>query len=398
MNREDFLMLNNQIHYFDNGATTLKPQCVVDAMVDYYTKHTSNIHRGDYDAAVITNKLYDETREVVQKFIHCNSPQEVVFTSGTTASINMVVFGYMKSHLKKGDEVLLNKAEHASNILPWIKLSEEIGVVIKYVPLAKDYSLTVDNLVKSITPKTKVVSLAHISNVIGDVRDIDAIGRICKEKNILFHVDGAQSVPHIQVDFRKSNIDFLSFSGHKMLGPTGVGVLVGKYNLLEDMQPIFYGGGMNQYFEEDGRYEIKNSPVKFEAGTPPIAEVIGLKRAIEYLMEIGMDKIHEYEMELKKYMVEKLEHIPNLVMYNKSSDSGILAFNIKGVFSQDTSIYLNHYHIYVRAGNHCTKMLKDEINIKNTVRVSMYLYNNKEDIDKLVEVLEKSEDIFKIVI
>lgn len=398
MNREDFLMLNNQIHYFDNGATTLKPQCVVDAMVDYYTKHTSNIHRGDYDAAVITNKLYDETREVVQKFINCNSPKEVVFTSGTTASINMVVFGYMKFYLKKGDEVLLNKAEHASNILPWIKLSEEIGVVIKYVPLAKDYSLTVDNLVKSITPKTKVVSLAHISNVIGDVRDIDAIGKICKEKNILFHVDGAQSVPHIQVDFRKSNIDFLSFSGHKMLGPTGVGVLVGKYNLLEDMQPIFYGGGMNQYFEEDGRYEIKNSPVKFEAGTPPIAEVIGLKRAIEYLMEIGMDKIHKYEMELKKYMVEKLEHIPNLVMYNKSSDSGILAFNIKGVFSQDTSIYLNHYHIYVRAGNHCTKMLKDEINIKNTVRVSMYLYNNKEDIDKLVEVLEKSEDIFKVVI
>ncbi len=398
MHREDFPMLNSDIVYFDNGATTLKPNCVVRSMVDYYTKHTSNIHRGDYDAAITTNKLYDEAREVVRDFINCNSSKEVVFTSGTTASINMVVFGYMKKHLKRGDEILLTKSEHASNVLPWIKLSEEIGIVIKYIPLNEEFALTVDNVIKSIHSNTKVISIAHVTNVIGDVRNIEAIGQICKEKGILFHVDGAQSVPHMKVDFRKCNIDFLSFSGHKMLGPTGVGVLVGKYNLLEDMDPIFFGGGMNQFFEADNRYEFKNSPVKFEAGTPPIAEVIGLKRAIEYLMDIGMDNIHKHEVELKKYMVSELEKIPNIVMYNKNSDSGILAFNIMDVFSQDTSIYLNHYKIYVRAGNHCTKMLKDEINIKNTVRVSMYLYNNKSDVDKLIHVLKQSKDIFKIVI
>ena len=398
MRREDFPMLDKDIVYFDNGATTLKPKCVVDDINKYYLEHTSNIHRGDYDAAVKTNKLYDETREVVAKFINANSFKEVVFTSGTTASINMVVFGYMKKHLKKGDEILLTKSEHASNVLPWIKLCEEIGTVIKYIPLNEDYELTIDNLLKTITDKTKVISIAHVTNVIGDVRDIEEIGKICKDRNILFNVDGAQSVPHMKVDFKKCNIDFLSFSAHKMLGPTGVGVLVGKYNLLEDMDPIMYGGGMNQFFEEDGTYEIKNSPIKFEAGTPAIAEVIGLRRAILYLEEIGMDNIHKYEVELKKYMVSELEKIPNIVLYNKNSNSGILAFNIKDVFSQDTSVYLNHYNIYVRAGNHCTKMLKDEIKIKNTVRVSLYLYNNKEDIDKLVEVLKNSKDIFKIVI
>lgn len=398
MNREDFLMLNNDIVYFDNGATTLKPKCVVSAMEKYYTVHTSNIHRGDYEASMITNKLYDDTRNIVKDFINCDNSNEVIFTSGTTMSINMIVFGYMKKHLKSGDEVLLTKSEHASNVLPWIKLSEEIGIVIKYMDLDSEYSLTVDSVRSSITDKTKVISIAHVTNVIGDVRDIYTIGSICRDKNILFCVDGAQSVPHMRIDFNKANIDFLSFSGHKMLGPTGVGVLVGKDKLLNEMEPLFYGGGMNSYFEADNSYELKKSPTKFEAGTPPIAEVIGLGEAIKYLMNIGMDKIHQHEIELKKYLVSKLEKIPNIILYNKNSDSGILAFNIDGVFAQETSIYLNHYHIYVRAGNHCTKMLKDDIGVKNTVRVSMYLYNTKDDIDKLVKVLKNSEDIFKIVL
>lgn len=398
MQREDFEMLNSDIVYFDNGATTLKPKCVVDSLVDYYTKHTSNIHRADYDAAVVTNKLYDDTRRVVKKFINCNSSREVVFTSGATMSINMVVFGYMKKHLQKGDEVLLTKAEHASNVLPWIRLQEEIGIVIKYMDLDSNHELTVESVMKSITAKTKVVSIAHVTNVIGDVRDIVAIGKICKDKNILFHVDGAQSVPHMKVDFKKANIDFLSFSGHKMLGPTGVGVLVGREELLERMEPLCYGGGMNQFFEGDNSYALKNIPVKFEAGTPPIAEVIGLKRAIEYLQDIGMDRIHEYEITLKRYLIEELEKIPNIIIYNKNSASGILAFNIDGVFAQDSSVYLNHYNIYVRAGNHCAKMLKDNIGIKNTVRVSLYLYNDKNDIDKLVKALKNSHDIFKVVL
>ncbi len=397
MNRDDFPMLESGIVYFDNGATTLKPKCVVDVMDKYYLEHTSNIHRGDYDAAIITNNLYDNVRNIVGEFLN-TEPNTCIFTSGSTMSLNMVVFGYMKHHLKKGDEVLLNKAEHASDALPWIKLSEEIGIVIKYVPLNEDYELTLDNIKKKVTEKTKVISLAHVSNVVGDVRDIDAIGKYCHENNILFNVDGAQGVPHMKVDFKKSNIDFLSFSGHKMCGPTGVGVLVGKRELLEEMEPLMYGGGMNSFFEEDNSYELKPVPTRFEAGTTAIAEVIGLGEAIKYLMNIGMDKIHEHEMKLKKYLIDSIKDIPNLIIYNKNSDSGIVAFNIDGVFAQDTSVYLNHYNIAVRAGNHCAKMLKDEINIKNTVRVSMYLYNNYEDINRLVEVLKNSKDIFNIVL
>ena len=397
MNREDFPMLDNNIVYFDNGATTLKTKRVVEVMNDYYLEHTSNIHRGDYDAAIKTNQLYDNVRNIVAKFVHCD-PLEVIYTSGATMSINMVVFGYMKKHLKKGDEVLLNKAEHASNILPWIKLSEEIGIVLKYVPLNEEYELPYENIVSCVTDKTKVISLAHVTNVIGDVRDVERIGKYCHDNNILFHVDGAQSVPHMKVDFKNSYMDFLSFSGHKMCGPTGVGILVGRKELLEEMDPLCYGGGMNSFFEEDMSYELKDVPIKFEAGTPAIAEVIGLGEAITYLMDIGMDKIHEHELKLKKYLLDKIKDIPNIIVYNKNSNSGILAFNIDKVFAQDTSVYLNHYHICVRAGNHCAKMLKDEINIKNTVRVSMYFYNTYDDIDHLVEALLNSKDIFKIVL
>ena len=397
MNRSDFPMLNSDIVYFDNGATTLKPMCVIDAMNDYMMNHTSNIHRGDYNSAIKTNELYDDVRSIVSEFVNC-SENEVIYTSGATMSLNMVVFGYMKSHLKKGDEVLLNKAEHASNILPWIILSKQIGIVIKYVSLNDNYELTLDNIKKCVTDKTRVISLAHVSNVIGDVRDVYSIGKFCHENNILFNVDGAQSVPHMKVDFNECYMDFLSFSGHKMCGPTGVGILVGRYELLEEMNPLMYGGGMNSFFEDDGSYELKSIPTRFEAGTPAIAEVIGLGEAIKYLMNIGMDNIHKYEVELKKYLLDSIKDIPNLIIYNKNSNSGILALNLDGVFAQDSSIYLNSYNICVRAGNHCAKELKDEINIKNTVRVSMYFYNNHEDIDKLVSALKNSEDIFRIVL
>ena len=397
MNREDFPMLNNNLIYFDNGATTLKPKQVIESMNRYYLEHTSNIHRGDYDAASKTNMEYDQVRDIVASFVDCDS-REVIYTSGATMSLNLVVFGYMKKHLHKGDVVLLNKGEHASNILPWIRLQEEIGISIQFVPLNENYELTLDNIKKYVTSETKVISLAHVSNVLGDVRDIFSIGNFCKEHNIIFNVDGAQSVPHMKVDFKNSNIDFLSFSGHKMCGPTGVGILVGKYELLKDMDPVFYGGGMNSFFEDDFSYELKDVPVKFEAGTPPIAEVIGLGEAIKYLDKIGMNIINEYEKKLKKYLVSKLKSIPNIILYNENTDSGIIAFNIDGVFAQDSSIYLNHYNICVRSGNHCAKMLKDEINVKNTVRISLYFYNTFDEIDKLVNVLTNSEDIFKIVL
>ena len=397
MNRDDFEMLNKDIVYFDNGATTLKPKRVVDSVVRYMTEHTSNIHRGDYDAAVLTNKLYDDTRVVVSKFVNCN-PKEVIFTSGTTMSINQVVFGFMKYHLHRGDEVLLTKSEHASNVLPWIRLSEEIGIVIKYMELDENLELTIESVKNSITSNTKVISIAHVTNVIGDVRDVKSIGKLCHDSNIYFCVDGAQSVPHMVEDFRNSYIDFLSFSGHKMCAPTGVGVLVGKYDLLEKMVPLCYGGGMNNFFEDDNSYELKDVPMKFEAGTPPIAEVIGLREAILYLQDIGIEKIHEHEINLKSYLVSKIDGIENINIYNRKSESGILSFNIDGVFAQDASVYLNSYNIYVRAGNHCAKMLKDELGVKNTVRCSLYFYNNYDDVDKLVEALKNSKDIFKVIL
>ena len=398
MHREDFPMLKQDIVYFDNGATTLKPYCVIDAMTDYYSNYTSNIHRGDYDAAIKSNKAYDNVRDIVKDFIKATSNKEIVFTKGSTESLNMVVFGFMKYNLKVGDEVLISKAEHASNVLPWLVLAKEIGIVVKYIPLNKDYEIEVANVLKAITSHTKVISIAHISNVVGDVRDIESIGQIALQNNIYFVVDGAQSVGHINVDVKKANISFLAFSAHKALGPTGVGVLYGKYELLDIMRPLEYGGGMNQEFTSAGLYELKTAPLKLEAGTPPIAEVIGMGEALKYLANIGVDKIHEHEVALKKYLVENLEKIDNIIIYNKNSNSGILAINIKGVFAQDTSIYLNHYHIYVRSGNHCTKLLKEDLKIKNTTRISMHLYNSFSDVDKLIKVLKQSKDIFKIVI
>ena len=398
MNRDDFPIISNKLIYFDNSATTLKPKCVVDEMISYYTEYTSNIHRGDYNNAIKTNNLYDNVRNIVKDFIHATSAKEIVYTSGATESLNMAIFGFFKNVLQKGDEVLINEAEHASNVLPWFVLQKQIGIVVKFVPLDENHELTVSNIKKSITTKTKVISCAYISNVIGDIRNIDEIGKICVDNNIYFVVDAAQAVSHIDIDVVKSNVDFLAFSAHKMLGPTGVGILYGKEELLKKMKPLKYGGGMNQSFEKDGTYILKDAPIGLEAGTPPIAEVIGMGQAIKYIEKIGVKKIHEHEYKLKKYLVEELESIPNIILYNKNSKSGIVVFNIEGVFSQDTSVYLNHYNIAIRAGNHCAKILKDDINIKNTCRVSLYLYNTKEEVDILINALRNSKDIFKVVI
>lgn len=398
MNRESFPILDSGIIYFDNGATTLKPKCVIDKMMEYYTQYTSNIHRGDYQNAMKTNEEYDKVRRIVKNFIHASLDEEIIYTSGTTESLNMIAFGFFKNELKKGDEVLITKAEHASNVLPWLILEEEIGIKVKYIPLNKNHELTLENVITTLSEKTKVISIAHISNVIGDIRDVKSIGKICKDNGIYFVVDAAQSASHYPIDVQSSNIDFLAFSGHKMTGPTGVGILYGKKEYLDKMKPLKYGGGMNQSFESTGEYILKEGPTRLEAGTPPIAEVIGLGEAIQFIESIGVEKIHEHEYSLKKYLIEELEKIPNIILYNKNSKSGIVAFNIEGVFSQDTSIYLNHYHIAIRAGNHCAKVLKDDLKIKNTCRVSLYLYNTKEEIDQLVKVLKKSEDIFKVVI
>ena len=398
MNRDDFKILKDDFIFFDNCATTLKPNIVVDETVKYYTEYTSNAHRGDYDNSIKVDTLYEETRTKVRKLINAESDSEIVFTSGATESLNLVVFGFMKYNLKKGDEVLLTKAEHASNVLPWLELANEKGIKVKYIPLNKDHKLDYDELVKMIGPKTKVISIAHVTNTIGDIRPVEKIGKLCKENNIYFVVDGAQSIPHFKVDVLKNNIDFLAFSAHKMLGPTGVGVLYGKYDLLNETRPINFGGGMNNIFESTGEVEYKSIPTRFEAGTPNIAGVIGFNRAIDYINSIGYDAIERQEKELRKYLIDNLKKIDNVILYNENSDTGIVLFNLKDIFPQDTSVYLNTYHICVRAGNHCAKILKDELGIRNTCRISLYFYNTKEEIDVLIEALKKSKNIFEVVI
>lgn len=398
MNRDDFEILNTGIIYFDNGATTMKPKSVVDEVVSYYTSYTANAHRGDYTNSLIVDEKYEKVRDKVRGFINAKEASEVVFTSGTTDSLNRIVFGFMKHYLKDGDEVLLTKAEHASNILPWLELAKEIGVVVKYIPLTESNEVSIENVKNMLTDRTKVVSIAHVTNVLGDVRPLEEIGKICKDKGILFVVDGAQGVPHHPVDVQKSNIDFLAFSAHKMLGPTGVGVLYGRRELFERLYPTVVGGGMNNTFESDGSVEWKSLPARLEAGTPNIAGVIGFGKAIDYLQNIGMENIERYEEELRSYLVSELKKIPNVILYNENISSSNVAFNLKDVFAQDTAIYLNHYKICVRAGNHCAKILKDELNVKNTCRISLYFYNTKEEIDKLVEVLNNSENIFKIIL
>ena len=400
MNREDFLMFENNpdLIYFDNGATTFKPKRVVDKINDYYTKYTANAHRGDYDISLKVDSEYEEARSVVQNFINAKNSKEIIFTKGSTDSMNMIIFGYMKYYLKKGDEVLITKAEHASNVLPWFELEKELGIVVKYIPLDEYYKVTLDNIKKVVTDKTKVISLAHITNVIGDIRPIKEISKYAHENNIMMVVDGAQSVPHLKTDVQDLDIDFLAFSGHKMLGPTGIGVLYGKLEYLEVMHPLEFGGGMNSRFESTKELEYKELPLRLEAGTMNIEGVLGLKEAILYIEEIGIDKIHEYEKELREYLITRLEEIDNITVYNKKSESGIVIFNIDDIFSEDTSRYLNHYNICVRAGNHCTKMVKDEIKVKNTCRISLYLYNTKEEIDKLIDVLKENKNIYDIIL
>ena len=398
MNREDFPMLKKDIIYFDNGATTFKPKKVINKVVDYYENYCANAHRGDYDISMKVDSEYEDTREVVRKFINAKLKEEIIFTSGTTESLNMIVFSFMKYYLQEGDEVLITKTEHASNVLPWFELERELGILVKYIPLNKEHKVDLDNLKSVVTDKTKVVSIAYVTNVIGDVRPIKEISRYLHENDILLVVDGAQSVPHHKTDVIKDNIDFLAFSAHKMLGPTGVGVLYAKQKYLEMMKPFKYGGGMNSIFDSNKEIEYKDIPLKFEAGTQNIAGVLGLKEAIIYLQNIGMDNIEKYELELRNYAISKLKKIPNITIYNETSEAGIIAFNIDKIFAEDTSKYLNHYHICVRAGNHCSKMVKDEIIVKNTCRISLYFYNTKEEIDKLIEVLKNSQDIYDIIL
>lgn len=397
MNRDDFLILNKDIIYFDSGATTLKPYILSDSISDYYNNYSANAHRGDYDISLKVDSMYENTRDKVRKFINAKNTNQIVFTSNTTDSLNKIIFGYFKNHLNKNDEVLITKSEHASNVLPWFELKENIGININYIKLDSNLKVTLDSVKDAITPNTKVISIAHITNVVGDVRPIKEIIDYAHKNNIKVIIDGAQSVPHMQIDVTDLDMDFLAFSAHKMCGPTGVGVLYIKEDLVNDIKPIIVGGGMNSSFEYDGVKEYNEMPHLLEAGTPNIAGVIGFGSIINYLAKIGMNNIERYEKDLRKYAIEKLKKIPNIIIYNEDSESGIITFNMKDIFPQDLAIYLNKYNICVRAGNHCAKILKDELGIKNTCRISLYFYNTKEEIDELVQVLDNDNIINEII-
>lgn len=398
MYRDDFEMLSNNIIYFDNGATTLKPKCVKDAICKYYSEYTSNAHRGDYKTSAIVDSLYEGTREKIKNFINAKENSEIVFTSGTTNSMNIIVSGFFKNYLKKDDEVLITLSEHASNIIPWFILQKEIGIKVKYIPLDNNNEVTIENFKNSITDKTKVISLAYVTNVIGDERPIKDISKIAHENNIFVVVDAAQGAPHTRIDVQEDDIDFMAFSGHKMYGPTGIGVLYAKFDLLDKIIPLNYGGGMNAMFTKDGYVELREIPTRLEGGTPNIEGVLGLGAAIDYLENIGMNNINKYEKDLRKYLVSELSKLDFIDIYNKNNDTNIVAFNIKGVFAQDTAIYLDKYNICVRAGNHCAKILDNVFNVSNTVRISLSFYNTKEEIDLLINVLKNSENIWKEIL
>lgn len=397
MYREDFPMFENDIIYLDNGATTFKPKCVIDKMTEYYTKYSANAHRGDYDISYKVDVEYENARKLVSRFINAEM-DEVVFTSGATESLNMIASGFFEHILESGDEVLITLSEHASNVLPWFMLARKNGIIVKNIELDSNLHVTLNNVIKAITPNTKVISLAHITNVVGDIRPIKEICEYAHEHNIFVVVDGAQSVPHIKTDVKDLDCDFLSFSAHKMCGPTGVGVLYGKHELLENLVPINYGGGMNESFDSVDEVYLKDLPTRLEAGTPNIASVIGFGEAIKYLNNVGMDNITIHEIKLKKYLIEKLKTIPHINIVNDECDSGIIAFNVDGVFAQDVAYFLNKYHICVRAGNHCAKILKSAIGVKNTVRISMYFYNTYEECDKVYELLKDKNRIISEMI
>lgn len=396
--REQFPMLRNKkmqgknLVYLDNASTTFKPQCVIDAVNKYLSEETANAHRGDYDLlANMDNKVF-ETRKVVANFVNCD-PKEVVFTAGDTMSLNLIALSYGFQFLKKGDEILLSEAEHASNLLPWYEISHLTGAIIKFIPLDKDGVLTVDNLIKIISKKTKIVAVAHVSNVLGNVVDVKGFAKVAHENGAVLVVDGAQSVPHMKVDFKDSDIDFLTFSAHKMCGPTGIGCLIGKYELLDKMNPYFVGGGMNETFNKKVEMIPFEPPMKFEAGTQNLEGIMGLKAAIEFIQSIGVDNIHAHDRELCEYAISKLEKCDDVIIYNKNARNGIITFNKKGIFAQDEATLLNSKGIAVRSGQHCAKILNDFLGTIATVRMSTYLYTTKEDIDAFVDAVINGGDI-----
>lgn len=397
--RKQFPMLDNKtmqghpLVFLDNASTTFKPYSVIKAIEEYYSSYTANHHRGDYDLCFKVDHEVHNVRCKIAKYIN-SDVNEVVFTSGDTESLNLIAFGYALSNLKKDDVILLSIEEHASNVLPWYRICELTGAKVEFVEL-EDKKITVSKVKEAFDKyqNIKIVSLAHVSNVLGYEIDAKEIAKVVHKHQAIFVLDGAQSVPHIKTDFKDLDADFITFSAHKMCGPTGIGALIGKYELLQKMSLFKTGGGMNVKFNKNMEVIPLDAPNKFEAGTLNIAGIIGFGAAVDFINSIGLDNIHKHEVELAEYALSKLEKCHDIVIYNKDCKSGIISFNRVGVFAQDEATLLNSKGIAVRSGQHCAKMIDEVIGDIATVRASFYLYTSKEEIDIFVDNLINGGDI-----
>ncbi|MEW4235647.1 cysteine desulfurase [Bacillus thuringiensis serovar medellin] len=400
--RKQFPILNQKVNgkqlvYFDSAATSQKPIQVIETLERYYKEYNSNVHRGVHTLGTKATDAYEGAREKVRKFINAKSMEEIIFTRGTTTALNTVAASYGLENVKEGDEIVISYMEHHSNIIPWQQVAKKTGATLKYLPLQPDGTISIEDARQTITPNTKIVSIMYVSNVLGTINPVKEIGAIAHENGAIMVVDGAQSTPHMKVDVQDLNCDFYALSAHKMCGPTGIGVLYGKKELLNNMEPIEFGGEMIDFVDlQESTW--KELPWKFEAGTPIIGNAIGLGAAIDFLEEIGLDNIEKHEHELAQYALERLSEVDGVTIYGPKHRAGLVTFNIEDVHPHDVATVLDVEGIAVRAGHHCAQPLMKWLKASSTARASFYLYNTKEEIDTFVDSLIKTKEYFTNVI
>ncbi|MDO4283227.1 MAG: cysteine desulfurase [Clostridia bacterium] len=396
--REDFpIFKNREIVYLDSGATTQKPNYVIDHISEFYKNYNANPHRGAYSLSMEATEIYENTRDKIAKFINAKRSEEIIFSKNATESLNLIAYSYGMEHLKQDDEIVISIMEHHSNLVPWQKVAKVTGSKLNYMYINDEFEISDEEIEKKITDKTKIVGITHVSNVLGTINPIEKIIKYAHKKGAIVIVDASQSIPHMRIDVQKLNADFLVFSGHKMLAPLGVGVLYGKKELLKYMTPFLMGGDMIEYVYEQST-TFAPLPNKFEAGTQNVEGVAGLGYAIDYIEKIGYENIHKIEEEVVSYAREKLGELDFLTLYltpNSKNHSSVISFNVKGVHPHDVASILDSCNVCVRSGNHCAQPLMRYLGFDSTCRASFYLYNTKEDVDRLVNGLNKAYGMFK---
>ena len=396
--KKDFPLLENKnITYLDSGATTQKPIQVIKAVEEFYQKYNANPHRGAYSLSVEATEQYENTRTKIAKFINAKHREEIIFSKNATESLNLIAYSYGLDNLKKDDEVVISIMEHHSNLVPWQKMTKQTGSKLNYMYINENYEISDEEIENKITDKTKIVGITHVSNVLGTINNVKKIIKYAHKKGAVVIVDASQSIPHMKIDVQDLDADFLVFSGHKMLAPLGIGVLYGKKEILNKMTPFLMGGDMIEYVYEQ-ETTFAPLPNKFEAGTQNVEGVIGLGDAIDYIENLGYDKIQEIEHEVISYARQELSKLDYLTLYttpNEENHSSVISFNIKGVHPHDVASILDSEGVCVRSGNHCAQPLMRFLGIDSTCRASFYIYNTKDDVDKLVKALDKAYGMFK---